>query len=673
MADASSIAISPKAPPEERRFFSKLGSQIQTAFKKLGSGIELKREIADAEKNRPELQGYRNSISAEQAARRAEWAQRKQSFMESFPAKIPGLAAAVGASIGLYVMGLSPVIYIGVLIGIILILLFIPGRRVLQFIIVLAILFVIFYFVPIFWPLAQSYAQENKGAPALKGGVASITEFTQSMRKQLSNYVDTQIQCASGNCPRGQAEGEYVGIQISDPQLMLPDKEYKPGEQVTVSADVSGVNLKIYSSIKATTNCSIIGNDAKSVSPKTIPFADISNNKRTITCILKTVNTNSGINTIKTSISFPFNTTSDLPVYMMDEERRNIMMEMWGRDFLSTHYKIDPDPIATFNDGPMNIGIKVNQVPIAAQGSGSDEAPAELVFALFNQWGYYNGEVVSLENIVITLPSNIEIYKISDDDACPFTGSGGKYTLSKTDLGNYTIKTVRTFVCGLNVKKMSQQSFDLFTGHIKITAQYTYRMTSQMDLTLKTSSSSSSSGSGAALEALSEDCSDADASNLPPETYRTAYKSGKFSTEIKNGISEGLSQYQPDWLTPDSMRNVLLALMYHETSMGSAGDDDGDGIPDHIAGCTSKDNPRYIKNSVSGDIICAAERINTYTKIDTTVFCKRDSHSTPESLLTCAFSFYGPAGAEGEDGTDYANKLESYMKQWHNYFCSTLQ
>ncbi|PIN72005.1 hypothetical protein COV21_03565, partial [Candidatus Woesearchaeota archaeon CG10_big_fil_rev_8_21_14_0_10_45_5] len=267
MADASSIAISPKAPPEERRFFSKLGSQIQTAFKKLGSGIELKREIADAEKNRPELQGYRNSISAEQAARRAEWAQRKQSFMESFPAKIPGLAAAVGASIGLYVMGLSPVIYIGVLIGIILILLFIPGRRVLQFIIVLAILFVIFYFVPIFWPLAQSYAQENKGAPALKGGVASITEFTQSMRKQLSNYVDTQIQCASGNCPRGQAEGEYVGIQISDPQLMLPDKEYKPGEQVTVSADVSGVNLKIYSSIKATTNCSIIGNDAKSVSP----------------------------------------------------------------------------------------------------------------------------------------------------------------------------------------------------------------------------------------------------------------------------------------------------------------------------------------------------------------------------------------------------------------------
>jgi len=691
MVDASSIAISPKAPPEERRFFSKLGSQIQTAFKKLGSGIELKREIAEAERTRPELQGNKvfseYKISAEQAARKAEWAQRKQSFMESFPAKIPGLAAAVGASIGLYVMGLSPVIYIGVLIGIILILLFIPGRRVLQFIIVLAILFVIFYFVPIFWPLAQSYAQENKGAPALKGGIASVTEFTQKMRGQLSNYVDTQIQCASGNCPRGQAEGEYVGIQLSDPQLMLPDKEYGVDEQVTVSTDVSGVNLRIYSNIKATTNCSIIKEPPISITPKTIPFADISNNKRTITCILKTVKTNIGVNTIKTSITFPFNTTSDLPVYVMDEERRNAMMEMWGRDFLSTHYKIDPDPIATFNDGPMNIGIKVNQVPIGVQKSGSKESvPAELVFALFNQWGYYNGEVVRVDDIIIELPQNMKIYKIAEEnDACPFelkqsNNYVNKYELDKKDSENYTIKTVRSFVCGLEASQPEEQSFDLFTGHITITAQYTYRMTSEMQLTLKmpesNSGSSGDSGETTTFNSV-ESCAGytPDLSGIPEPNRIEAYK----NDDIQSGLNSAVAQYKINSLSDLDMRALLLGVMVAETGVGTddAGDFDypgdlskgrRDGIPNHIAGCTCCAEP----DNIQADIICAAERLNTWYNSNTCSSLQNNKYHLEK--FDCMLFVYncgeGGCGKNGDDNPVYRNTVNTYLAKWRNYLCS---
>ncbi|MCX6711174.1 MAG: hypothetical protein NTZ02_03745 [Candidatus Woesearchaeota archaeon] len=639
-----------------------LGDRIKNVGANFKDKINLKREIADAEKNRPELQGYRNRISAEQAAKSAEWAQRKQSFMESFPAKIPGFAGITGACIGLYFMEIPLTWLIIGWIALILIILFIPGRKVLQFLIIVLILGALIYFVPIFLPLAQSYAQQNKGAPALKGSIASVTEFTQSMRKQLSNYVDTQIQCASGNCPKGQAEGEYVGIQLSDPELLLPDKEYRAGDRVTVSTDVSGVNLRIYNNIKATTNCSIVKNGPISITPTTVPFADISNNKRTITCTLTAVNTNFGVNTIKTSITFPFNTTSDLPVYIMDESRRNRMMEMWGRNFLSTHYKVDDDPVATFNDGPMNIGIKVTQVPIGV--NSAENIPAELVFALFNQWGYYNGEIVSVDNIIIDLPGGMKLSE--ENDACPFTSSSGHYVLNKKDSENYTIKTVRTFVCELEESQPKEQSFDLWTGHIRIRAQYTYRMTSQMELILKTTSSSDSSASGAGLEALSEDCSDAQASNLPIDIYQADYESGTFNDEIKTGIKNALNQYQPDWLTPDSMRNLLLGIIIEESSFGTNTnmEKNADGIPIHIAGCTSEDKagiPLYVEYDVEGDILCAAERIDSYVKEGS--FCADYINAENSEKLHCALTTYN--GHES-----YAVKVESDMVQWHNYFCS---
>jgi hypothetical protein len=677
MAGNSKIEVvskqSEESSGEQKRFFSRLGDKISDSFKMMGKKIRERNSKQQDPSNNPYIQ----------AQTFAERREKAEGGIESFLQRIPGILAIAGAAAGAYIAGIPPMyIIIGVVVFLLIIFLS-AGKLVLQISIILIIIVVLVFGGTALWPLAQAYARENQESNPAMSAIAEATEFTKTMRDNLNMYIETQIECASGNCPQGEAEGEYVGISLSTPALMRPDKEYSAGDPLTISTDVEGVNLRIYSDITAETNCSIVKNSSLSISPAKIPFADISNRKRTISCVLNAVKTNSNINTIKTSISFPFNTTSDLKVYVMGYNRRNLMLEMWGNDFLSTHYNLDPDPTAKFNDGPINLGIRVNQIPIGI-GSGVEDNPAELTFALFNQWGYYGGEIINIDDIEITLPGNMEIYAVGseEDDACPFEkGSGTSYNLKKKDdLSNYTIKTVRSFVCGLKVGTPSGQNFDVWTGHIRITAKYQYRLTSKLNINLKTgeaeavagedpyTGTGSSSGTFDFTATCDSSLTSSSSSTLPA-SYAAAYESGKFSEEIKAGLAAATSQYKLDWLSEDQMRDMLLGIMTQESGVGTNPDADfnskkdagrEEGTPNHIAGCTC--TGCATPDNIESDIVCAAERINRYTQSDGTC----GGLSTPNEFLTCAVAHYN----SGPDEAGYARNVESFMAQWHNYFCS---
>jgi|GEM_PF-2170518 len=551
------------------------------------------------------------------------------------------------------------------------------SRNILNIIVILIVLVGLIYLLIMFFPLLQVYRQQSSQSGFWQKTGTKVSDFFTNTNAAISNYVETQVECASGNCPRGEAEGENVGMTISQPQLLIPDKEYKENEDVTVFSDVEGMNLRVYDEITATPDCTIEAkkgrtvevNKSIAVQPSEIPFIDISNKKRTIRCVLKTIQTNTYLNKINITLTFPFSTTSDLKMYVMDESRRNLMMKMWSDDFLYTHYHQELDPISKFNDGPVNLGISVNQIPIAV---GKSETPAEVSFAMFNQWGYYGGEISKINDIKIEVPNGVEIFTTTETkDFCPFEKSGeNTYVLKKDYEFHYPIKTVRSFICGLKVKNIPDQSFDLWMPHIRITADYDYIMRGQLELFLKQPETAVASGAeidsgGEQLQALAADCSNADTSTLPDETFVNAYESGDLKDRIQTGLNNAItSEYKPDWLTEAQMRDMLLGIMIEESGVGTNMAKNAEGIPWHIAGCTSEDKagiPLYVEYSVEGDILCAAERIKSYVRESS--YCKDYVNAEPEEKLNCALKTYN--GHES-----YAVSVESDMIQWHNYFCS---
>ncbi|MCX6710321.1 MAG: hypothetical protein NTV63_05230, partial [Candidatus Woesearchaeota archaeon] len=476
------------------------------------------------------------------------------------------------------------------------------AANIFNILIVLIVIVLMIYFSMKFFPVLQIQA-EISGKKNVQTAGGEIKDFLANTNKQMTGYIETQVECASGNCPTGEAEGEYVGMSISEPTLLVPENEYKAGDDVTFYSDVEGINLRIYNDIIAVPECYIENEKASAISPSEIPFMDISNRKRTVRCVGNTVKRKDMENELNVSVSFPFTTESDLKIYVMDDARRNLMMEMWGEDFLANVYGQDENTVARFNDGPVNLGIRVTQNPIGIRASAKESTSAEIVFALFNQWGYYGGEISKIKNIRIRVPDNIEIYAPDElKDFCPFKKSGDEYVLQSGFTVKYPIISVKSFICGIKVTGMSEQSFDLWMPHIKVIAEYDYIMRAHSDIYLQEAKKTTGDGSsGDGLTEISfteEDCARLDPSNLASQSYIDIYEGTGRGMEIKEGLDNAISEYQVDWLTPFQMRTMLLGMMTQETSVGKFGDDDGDGTPDHIAGCTSEDNPLYVKNSV---------------------------------------------------------------------------
>ncbi|MEM0231017.1 MAG: hypothetical protein QXT20_02340 [Candidatus Woesearchaeota archaeon] len=629
--DRKSGIESNAAAKKAAEVFSNIGRGIKGAFKAGGQ------KLADA---------YRNSMSK---------------FSENPTYTSLEILAALGGAIAAYIAGIPLVWAILIGVGV----LILPALIRSKYFLSMVILLLVVWGLMMFWPLVKVYSAENKKEGTAAKTFGSISESLQRFNNQVKNYVDTQIQCASGNCPTGEAQ-DLIGISISKPQLLLPDKDYYVGDSVEVYADVEGENLRIYPDITVITNCSN-GRITGKPTPEQIPFPDISSNKRTISCTLETIKTSSGINKLKFSIVFPFNTTSYLPVHLMDYSRRNALMQQYGRDFLLKYYKIDPEKKAVFNDGPINIGIKVNPTPMTINGPEGNSA--ELVFALTNQWGAFSGDAIGVSNIKVQLPLGLTL--IPNKESCPFTGSGQTYVLDKDIIPpDYNITTVRSFVCGLKAENnINLGSTGYMRGFIVVSASYSYRLSSTYELNVLENDESGSTEdfgglgvyTGPKIES-SFDCTNK-AESLPEymKYYVKIYNSGPLSDLIKEGLDKAITRYKPDWLDEQQTRALLLAMMIKESSLGTNRDVlNAEGIPYHIAGCKCC-APAY---DVVADIVCAAERIKSYVTDDS--YCKEYVNAETQEKLRCAIKTYNNKNAADEN---YYIPVINYMYYWNSYFC----
>ena len=514
-------------------------------------------------------------------------------------------------------------------------------------------------------------SKTKKETQQVNTGILQLIQQTQASFQK-------QIQCAEGMCPEGETEGPQIGMTLSSPQLLYQQKPLI-GEKIYFSSVIQGYNLNVYPDVVVYPSCRISHAKAD-VIPESIPFPDISNYQAVVRCSGITQPDTYFMNTLNVSLDFNFTTESDLRLFVMDDETRNSLMMTFGNDFMSKLFGIQGEPIAKYNDGPINLGMRVTQYPIAAR---SDESAA-LVFALANQWKALNGKLVNITSMKIVVPEGIEI--IPEEGVCPFEKKDADtYVLNNDFELNEPVTGVLNFFCGIKVND-KKTDFPVWIPHVKVVANYKYRLTATNDIYVYKkkgdNSGGTTGGSGTgdtgsntgAPVSLSKDCSSyTPTGSNPPSNYILAYEKGKFSSQIKSGLQNVIPQYNLPGFSDLDMRALLLSIMCKETSMGTMGDDDGDGIPDHIAGCDVK-NYDYPKDNIQENILCAARTLNNW--YNKGICSSPDSEGNVYHLdrFDCMIWIYnqGPGTKDKPSANNvlYRNQVKSFMEEWKNYICS---
>jgi len=288
--------------------------------------------------------------------------------------------------------------------------------------------------------------------------------------KKSQEMVNERIKCAMGECPEGEAEGPKIGIDLNYPKPFI-EKTYVVGDDISFSSVVEGINLDVYPEKKLAVECFIDQKKLEPV-PNEIPFSDLSNNQRIITCSGRVRDNDDFINELNISIVFNFTTESELIMYVMKREIRDSLYQIFGPDFMYYVFGINVIGVAKFNDGPINLGIATPQKIIALS---DDEKKTELYIALTNQWYGLDGFITKIKDIKIFLPEGVEITNY-DDQACPFVKNGNHYIVSSKKPEEPPVYLLRNFVCSLEFNKKDFTEHPLWMPSIKVVADYEYKI-----------------------------------------------------------------------------------------------------------------------------------------------------------------------------------------------------
>ncbi len=530
-------------------------------------------------------------------------------------------------------------------------------------------------------PVIDAFSHKNTPAPwqdtthdKLARGVHTYNTKFAKLVKSSREYIQHQVDCAEGNCPMGESEGPQVGMMLSTPQLMYAH-HVLVGDPLDFSSTLTGINLDLYPDVVVYPFCSVEGETSFegvnfNVSPKKIYMSDLSNGVVPIMCNAVAIPSTYLMNTIETGVRFNFTTTSDLRLVIMKSTLRNALESVYGTNFLPFVFEINSSQVAYYNDGPINLGMRISQMPLAARAK---ENSAFLIFALNNQWYSANGAILKINYMNISLPDGLVL--IPKKPYCPFVEKGnGVYSLDPSFKLNSPVSSVLSFFCGIKVSKFNSQ-FPVWTPHIDVSVNYEYELNSSNDIPIYKPDESNrpysyDGSSSFADQNFSKDCSslNIDPNNLPPSKYVKQFTSSLYAQQIQRGVEDGASKYGLPGFSKVQMEALLLGIMVMETGVGSnpAADGDGDGIPDHIAGCTGCSSGY---NNVYKDIVNAAKALKWNYEDN----CK--NYSAYPSRLDCALHAYnkGPK-ADPNDKTNrdiYRPTVKAAMNQWINYLCSS--
>lgn len=151
-----------------------------------------------------------------------------------------------------------------------------------------------------------------------------------------------------------------------------------------------------------------------------------------IDCIMKAVDLGIGPHNVVLDATFEFTTSAYLKGYFMEQDRiRALRREQL--DPLGSFGITDTNPLAVFTGGPLSIGMKVGQQPIAIVSKELFDYGPTLSITYDRNW--FEGELAEISKLIITVPPGLRIGNIDGkniEQYCKFE-STQEHTCTITD------------------------------------------------------------------------------------------------------------------------------------------------------------------------------------------------------------------------------------------------
>jgi len=391
------------------------------------------------------------------------------------------------------------------------------GFTVIEVLIVLILLLIaIFFIFPFGGPLGQldegvtkifgGWVKNDDGP--ISAGLRSIGRFfswiklgIDNMFNWLPKQYERAIAIGSGDYYTGQVDEkakEKLGVYIED--IKPAQTEFYQNEPVTVWATLTAKTLDPDEPLTVSLGC----DDKKNAGPNTkitpailqgLSFLE----KEGLQCEFGVGEIEVGSKPVYISARFDFQTNAYLKAHFMDKERSN-SLKRDGQDPLVFYKVPNPNPVAIFTNGPVQIGMETLEPLIGIKTD--TETMFTLGITLENLW---EGKISELKSLTLKLPPPMHIVECAGNkrfdtvdcvgDECEDDRYQVVYKLNPQALIQINkkggIKTFETFRCRVKLPPNSQQAIlgnsPVMTHAIKAMATYRYELEESTVVTVKKS------------------------------------------------------------------------------------------------------------------------------------------------------------------------------------------
>ncbi len=271
-----------------------------------------------------------------------------------------------------------------------------------------------------------------------------------------------------------------------------------------------------------------------------------------------------GTNAIRTFANFNFETLAYLKTYFIDNERRRAMVRE-GLDVFEEFDIKDKNPFPVYTNGPVAIEMGTSSSLVSVSEEGSIASPRFSV-DIENRGGW-EGEITSLNELVLLLPNGVEIIDTKEDcnrdfenynkEDCEASCSGDNkedcekecelllggsspayngYRLAETEINKFDermlkdedVERFRRFNCKITPDVRVLGNTPITTKYFRVKVKYDYRV--EKPITVK-------------IVEVSEDDEHADGLEVPESSGESSTQQGSLEidsityTEDKNGVS----------------------------------------------------------------------------------------------------------------------------------------
>ncbi len=324
----------------------------------------------------------------------------------------------------------------------------------------------------------------------LKTSVDSAKDIPSNVNLWFSNWVTGQTRdIYAGNVDQNSRKD--IGVYFQ--RVQAADPEYLEGDKVAVFADLKVQTLN--NPIVISPKCWADKDRRDELQGVAVPHKITVDSYDIPSFDCKFSSLDAGGRTITMSAMFDFETMAYLKSYFMDEDKlRSIIRE--GKDPLDFYKVIDKQPIATYTNGPVALGMEIrSSLPVGLKPGETEKLPFGI--SLTNRW---DGKIQSVSNVRFEVPDGFEVENLAEDCSHSFVFKGliegynvYELDIAKERLNNpkllTNIKESQSFRCYLKARDNKIPEIlgkvPLSTKFFRASVKYQYTLDKTLSLEIK--------------------------------------------------------------------------------------------------------------------------------------------------------------------------------------------